>query len=122
MPILVHRLLGIAVRAVGGFGGAMVRFCLGSLLFMALAAGRDAGAPRVLLGAGYVCVMVIVVTCFCIGAWLGSHLCFWLFGCDVPARCPQCKGRIYLQEEGPDEVRYGCRSCGHMYLGKSWQE
>jgi hypothetical protein len=66
--------------------------------------------------------MAIGALCFFGGASLGQHLSFWLFGRYVPARCSQCRGPMYLQSEDAKEVRYRCRSCGHEYVGASWQE
>jgi hypothetical protein len=89
MPILVHRLLGVAVQVTGFFGGALVGWLVSCLFVVAGAAARDAGAPRVLLGVGYVLVMVIGATCGLGAAFLGCNLGYWLFGRHVPARCPQ---------------------------------
>jgi len=120
MPIWDHRLLGVALRVAGDFGGAFAGSCVSSLLFMALAAGRGAGP--VLVSLGYLLVWVIGAACFFGAAWPGLTLSYGLSVRQVPARCPRCRGDAFLQSEDARRVRYRCRSCGHVHVGASWQE
>jgi hypothetical protein len=114
--------LGVVTQVAGFFGGALAGWGIGCLLFLGLAAGRDAGAGVWLLGPGYACVMVTGALCCFGGAALGRHLGYALFVRNVSARCSQCGGRTYFHAENARAVRYRCRSCGHAYVGKSWEE
>jgi hypothetical protein len=113
MQIWVHRLLGTVLQVAAFFGGAFAGWFVSALLFMALAGGRQAGP---VLGS---LLVLIVVTCFFGGAWLGRNLSYGLFNRHVSARCSQCGGRTYLQSEDANRVRYLCRSCGHATDGSA---
>lgn len=122
MPIWLHRLLGIPIQVVGAFGGALAGMGCGWMCLGSLSAGKDAGTPEVLLYVGYAFALITGALCFFGGGWFGRFLFYGLYVRHVPARCPQCRGRIYFQSELGDEVRYRCRSCKHKYVGRSWQE
>jgi hypothetical protein len=122
MPIWVHRLLGVVVIVAGGFGGAIVGWLVGCLLFMVLAQWKEKEAPAALILPGYCCAMAFGAAFFFGGAKLGYVLSYGLFVRNVPARCPECRARIYFYSDDTEEVRYRCPSCGHEYIGRTWQE
>lgn len=124
MPIWFHRVLGALVQVAGFFGGALAGWGVTMLVLMALSSGREAGqqAGRGGRGVADLCIFAVGAALSFTGAWLGLRLCYGLFVRNVPACCPQCAGRSYHQSENADHVRYRCRACGHVYLGRSWAE
>ena len=128
MPIWLHRLLGTVLQIAGFFGGAIVGMLLAWLLIMAMAAPFQPPEvrPPGLGGWGSAlascCGLSIGAPLFFGGAWLGRTVSYWLFARRVPARCPQCSGRSYLQSDNSSGVRYRCHSSRHVYVGAPWQE
>jgi hypothetical protein len=128
MPIWVHRLLGTVLQVAAFFGGAILGFGAAALILMGLVAvfGRPEGQPPEPDGwrsaLGNCCVLLIGAPLFLGGAWLGRTLSYVLYARYVAARCSQCGGRTYLHAENAVRVRYRCRSCGHVHVGKSWEE
>jgi hypothetical protein len=121
MPIWLHILLQLVVTVPGFFGGAILRFCTGSLIIMGLAAlfrppeGQAApgGAVSVL---GTCCIFLIAAPLFFGGAALGGGQARRLLLEYVPARCSACGGSAYCKIGSP--VKYHCQSCGHIHETK----